>query len=168
MTLKLRRSLPGGRRSGWSLIELVAAMMLLTILMGLVTAALVGSLQTQKASAGAFNTIAFQSALTDRFREDAAGAKAAPEKWRDLSRTPSCLILEFANDKHIMYRWHQEQLIRSTFAGSTKTEQFVPVSESTTLVEFSSTGTTTPALVTLRVKGRAALEVSAALGGDNR
>jgi prepilin-type N-terminal cleavage/methylation domain-containing protein len=157
-------------REGWSLLELTAALAILGVLLAMTFATLSATIRTEQASVASFHKLAVQSALADMFRADVAQAKRAPDKLDALTKDSACLILELARQSHIVYRWERGHLTRSTLSGKQTAEQVVPLGEKRAAVEFAWSGTGTAVLVTLRVRGQALapLEITAALGGDNR
>jgi prepilin-type N-terminal cleavage/methylation domain-containing protein len=158
------------RRSGFSLLELLAVMAILGILIAMTFATMAGTIRTEQASVASFHKLAVQSALADGFRADVAQAKSAPDKFDTFVKSPTCLILELPDRSHIVYRWAKGRLTRTTRSGKAKGEQPLPLGEKRATAEFSWSGEPAHALLTLRLKGQALapLEITAALGGDNR
>lgn len=164
------------QRGGFTLFEMLVVMSTLALLLGLIAATLLGTMRIERADAAFFHRILEQSALADQFRGDVARALEAPAQWGDYEAGPDCLILRHAGDRHVVYRWADKRLLRTTFAGQTKTEQLLPTGAEPELVtvEFSQAG---PRQWLLHLSGapgpgtprpRFDVHVVAALGGELR
>jgi hypothetical protein len=143
----------------------------LTAAMGLLVVALAGALQLQHASADALDRLGAQRDLADQFRADVAQAADAPERWQDETAGPDCLILRLGKDRHVVYRWEAERLVRSETAGEREHRHEIALGEGPAAVEFARSGPggrlLTLRLFTVRKDGRKpAAEFTAALGGD--
>jgi prepilin-type N-terminal cleavage/methylation domain-containing protein len=160
-------------RPGFTLIEIVAVMFLLGTLMLLAGAVLVGAFQTERLANHISKRQAGQEALAEQFRRDVAMARAAPDTWKEWTAGPAVLILRLDESRHVVYRWHAGQLLRSESGGAMPLARQLPLGGEAFRVEFARSGGEQP-IVSLRVietrRGvdQAPLEIVAALGGDLR
>jgi hypothetical protein len=154
--------------------ETTVLMAALALTAGLLAVALRGALALERASAGTLERLGTQRALADQFRADVAGAADAPERWQDEEAGPTCLILALGADRHVVYRWEAERLVRLEFAGEDVHRREVPPGKGTAAVAFERSGEG-GRLIALRLftVGKDGLlqpsvEIAAALGGDRQ
>jgi prepilin-type N-terminal cleavage/methylation domain-containing protein len=157
-------------RPGWSLLELVATMVILAVLLALTFGTVAATMQTEQASLKSFNKLARQGALADQFRTDVAQAKSAPAAFEKLVKGPACLLLEMPDGSYIAYRFEKGHLKRVAYIGKQTDQQDIPLGEKGGTVEFTWAGKPAGKLVTLRVKTKSGppLDIAAAVGGDNQ
>jgi prepilin-type N-terminal cleavage/methylation domain-containing protein len=160
-------------RPGFTLIEMMVVMTVLGFFCTLFAALIWGAVKIERADAEVFQRMLAQNALADRFREDVARAKAAPEKGGDFQASSTCLILQRADGSQVVYRWHEGRLQRFEVDDDDEVEQNFPVGGERTKVEFTRAGherrLIIMRLIELRDRGPNRLvEISTALGGDLR
>ena len=161
-------------RPGFTLIEISLVMAMLAVAMGLVTVALLGAIKLHKACEGALERLGAQQVLADQFRADVAQAANAPERWKEDSAGPTCLILHCSEDRHVLYRWKGDRLERSEFNGAKARQRLFPLDGEATAVELGRSGPDdrllTLRLFALRKNGgkEPLVEITAALGGDRQ
>jgi Tfp pilus assembly protein PilV len=163
-----------GRRLGFTLLEILVIMFALGVVMLLGTATLVGTLQMAQATTAGFDQQLLRSVLADEFRADVAQAVDAPAKVGEVTAGSMCLILRWADGRHIIYRWDNHELERSEVAGSATTRRRLSLGRAGVAVEFTRAGND-QRLVILRLrqpwgsgKRQRQFEIAAALGGDLR
>jgi type II secretory pathway pseudopilin PulG len=151
-------------------LELLVVLMVIGFVFALIVSTILGTLKIEKAEAAAYHRMVAQHTLADQFRADVASAASTPEKLHDWVKGPTCLILRTAAAGHIVYHWHDGKLERIEIAGKRTDKQYLPLGDKKLAVEFT-VGTGAPELLTVRLKGqspRPAVEISAALGGDQK
>ena len=112
---------------GFTLIELVAVISMLSVLLLVIAATLWGAVKIERADSAAFQRMTVQAQLADQFREDVRQAIECPDSIKDLSAGPSCLILKMEENRHVVYRWAEDRLSRAEFAGADETTVPWPV-----------------------------------------
>jgi hypothetical protein len=167
-------SVIGRRRPGTSLFELSFIIGATTLAAGILAATMIGALRIEKASANALRQMAVRNTLADQFRTDVAVATETPARWQEEMAGPVCLILRIDDQRHVVYRWQEDQLTRSSFTGKEEHRYTVALGNpgvAGPAVEFARTGR----LVSLRLftllptgDKRMTNEFSAALGGDRQ
>jgi hypothetical protein len=160
------------RRPAFSLIEVLMVMAALTVALGMLVVVLGGALRLEKASSGALARLLAQRELADQFRADVAGAADAPERWQEEAAGPACLILRLGKDRHVVYRWEAERLVRSEVVGEREQRRELALGAGPVAVEFAR-DRPGGRLMTLRVfttrkdgGKQLSAEITAALGGD--
>src|SRR6516225_6610308 len=103
-------------RRGYTLIEMVCVILLLTVVGGLLVVLLRETLVLKAAQADSDRHMAAQRALADLFRADVARAADAPRRWRYYRADPRTLILEDRRGGHVLYLWQEGRLERRVFA----------------------------------------------------
>jgi hypothetical protein len=137
---------------------------------------LLGALRIEKASAGALQQLAARHTLADQFRADVALAAETPARWQEEVAGPDCLILRIDDRRHVVYRWQENQLTRSSFEAKEEHNYTFPLGspDAPGAVEFGRSGAGGRLIslrhFTLLPSGdkRLAAEFSAALGGDRQ
>ena len=161
-------------RSGFTLIESMVVMVLITVFFLLIAAILWGAIKIERADAAAFDRLVAQSALADQFRQDVAEAVEAPQSLNDLTAGPACLILKMAEGGSVTYRWDNGSLRRKELVGTEVSHRSVPVGREDVSVEFARSSTEGRLIILRLIEWRGAggsrgehrIEFSAALGGD--
>jgi type II secretory pathway pseudopilin PulG len=171
-------------RPAFTLVEMLVAMLLMAIVVGVGSLALVAGLRLQQSALDGSQRQSWQSLLADEFRSDVGQAAALadqlewpaapPEPLSSLRAGPATLILRIGDKKHVVYRWRQGQLERSEVEGGKRRDRQIPIAFTCKEAEFTRTGSDWP-LITLRLTeaprpGQQArvMEIRAALGGDWR
>src|SRR5439155_12693540 len=155
----------------------------LGVAIALLTAALWGALRLEKSSEQALDRLRTRQTLADQFRADVAQAAEAPERWKQDVAGSSCLILAGEN-RHVVYRWKDQRLLRFESVGEKTQERDVPVGfgpnwqpgpsggPPAVIFDRSSVGgrLLTLRLFNIRENGGKVplLEITAALGGDRQ
>jgi prepilin-type N-terminal cleavage/methylation domain-containing protein len=158
-------------RPAFTLIEILVVMGILALILVIAAGLLLGAFQTERASAGVYRRLHAQALLADQFRDDVAGAVAAPETVDQHKAGPACLILRMADGSHVIYRWDADHLERAVRVGTAETSRKLPVGGRGVRAELARSG----GIVTLRlIEGhdhsdvKRQLDIAAALGGDRR
>jgi prepilin-type N-terminal cleavage/methylation domain-containing protein len=168
-------TISAANRRGFSLLEMLCVIVLLALLTGILTALVSETIEVERLQAEGFDKILQNNALADQFRADVAQAASAPEEWQQYKSNSQTLILEMKNKAHVVYAWHDGNLVRHAFENGKAFERILPVGGSRVGVEFVRAGPN-PKLLRLRldamrdgspVPGQS-LEIAAALGGDWR
>lgn len=162
------------RRAGFTLIEMVVVLGLLVVLMAVGSAALAELLQVRKAAGKTQERLVRRGELADQFRADVALAVATPLANEYYRASPTCLILQLANHRQIVYQWTDGRLERLLIeTGRTKRRPF-DLGDDVTAVQFShdKAGSQLIELTVTEMVGKRKLErqstIAAALGGDVR
>jgi prepilin-type N-terminal cleavage/methylation domain-containing protein len=159
-------------RRGFTLVEMVVVLAALGLVLLLVAGILVGVLRTEQMVAGVSHRLTLESALADQFREDVALASAAPETLGEQTAGPELLILRLAEEKYILYCWHEGILERFEVAGTKMSAHPMPLGDDRVSVEFSRSAGGRVLSLRLVEPGRGnqkrEVEFAAALGGDLR
>lgn len=163
------------RRPAFTLIEMLAVMILLAVVTGIMGMLLRETLNVERAQANGFDNILHVNALADQFRADVAQARDAPAAWDNYRADQSTLILALPDGGHVVYLWQDGKLLRRALGKSGAGEHFLPVGSGNVAVRFVHDENTTQ-FVSLRIdtlrKGNAlpgqTLEITAALAGDWR
>ena len=160
-------------RHGFSLIELLCVMVLLSVL-GVVFGLLIKqTFDVERVQAQSFDRLLQNKVLADQFRADVARAEKAPATWQHLQADRHTLILQMKDDEHVAYVWHKGKLSRESGENGKLVERPLPIDASRVTVEFGQADLNLLRLrlVSLRdgkaVAGQT-LEITAALGGDWR
>jgi prepilin-type N-terminal cleavage/methylation domain-containing protein len=161
---------------GFSLIEMVAAISMLSVLMLVIAATLWGAVKIERADSRAFHRMTVQAQLADQFREDVRQAVECPDSLNDMSAGPSCLILKVDEHRHVVYRWSDDRLTRAEFSdGAVKTLP-LPVGGERISVIFGESAASDRIVWMRLLESRGAgpsrrdwpVEIRAAVGGDLR
>jgi prepilin-type N-terminal cleavage/methylation domain-containing protein len=160
------------KRRGFSLLELLCVIMLLAIAGMMLILLLRQSLDVERVQSASFDQMLHRNAFADLFRADVAKAEKTLDVWGDFQAGDDVLILQVANDRHVVYRWMGSQLQRESFGGDDDVNQTLPTGHTEVRVVFARTGR----LLRLRLiplhKGGdlpdRTVEIAAALGGDLR
>jgi hypothetical protein len=139
----------------------------------LLVVVMVGALRLEGAGAGDLNRLGVRGDLADLFRGDVGRATEAPARWQEEEAGPHCLILASGSDRHVVYRWEADRLVRVESAGDRTYRRHVGLGGDTAAAEFERPRDGGQ-LFTLRVylnhkdgrRRRPAAEFTAALGGD--
>lgn len=161
-------------RRGFSLIELLCVITLLTVLTGALGLLLNETLEAERLQTEGYDRFQRSRALADQFRADVARAEKAPAKWQEYVADSATLILQLKNRDHLVYHWHEGTLRRLTFENGEENERALPVPGRMS-VEFDRAAPDVKLvrlrLLTVRfgnaVPGQT-LEIAAAVGGDWR
>jgi prepilin-type N-terminal cleavage/methylation domain-containing protein len=151
-------------RRGWTLVEMIVVMMLLSVLLSLLGTLLWGVFRIQAAATASFEQLQLEATLVDRFRADVAGARAAPEFDGDFQASPLCMIFRKEDDALILYRFKGNVLERSELRDEESPVEEFRLAGEDSVAEFGRQGR----LLTLTLRGprRGTLSAAAALGGD--
>src|SRR5438309_2160512 len=99
-------------RAGFTLIEILLVMSLLSIALMLSVATILGAFRIEEATSASLRRQVLLVTMADRFRADVAGSVAAPRSFQNLSSGAACLILRRSDGRHIAYRSGGEGLER--------------------------------------------------------
>jgi type II secretory pathway pseudopilin PulG len=161
------------RRSGFTLIEMIAVMWGLTAALGLGMALILAAVRTDQVAAATLGELSRRGELADQFRGDVARAEAAPEKFGEWTAGPTCLILRAPGDTYVVYRGLAGKVERIIRTGDKESRRPILVGNEETAVEFIRPAGERP-LVTLLVNDSPVrgvvrrTDMSAVLGGDRR
>jgi prepilin-type N-terminal cleavage/methylation domain-containing protein len=163
-------------KRAFTLMELVVVMSMLAVLILVIAATLWGATQIERADAAVLHRVTVQAQLADQFRADVGRAVACPDTVRDAAADSGCLVLKMGDERHVVYRWAKERLIRREINGATETARQLSVGGEWIALQFVRPGPGGP-LVTMRlIESRGAgtsqrtwpLDITAALGADLR
>ena len=135
-------TLHNGRR-GFTLIEMLVVMALLTMLTGVLVLLLKETLQVERLQAKAFDKVLQDSALADQFRADVAQAESAPREWRDFKADRRTLILQMPDGDHVVYLQQEDTLLRRAFENGKESVRTLPLGSNVD-VEFKLPGRRQP------------------------
>jgi type II secretory pathway pseudopilin PulG len=161
---------------GFSLIELIAVLSILTAMLLVVAATLWGAVRIERADSAAFHRMTVQAQLADQFRGDVRQAIESPAAFAELSAGPSCLILMVDENRHVVYRWASARLTRAEFTGTEVKTVPLPVGGDRVSVVFGGSADNDRVVWMRLVESRGAgtsrrdwpIEIRAAIGGDTR
>jgi prepilin-type N-terminal cleavage/methylation domain-containing protein len=162
------------KRKGFSLVEMLTVLIVLTMVLMLSAALIMGTQTTYRADAELSRRIMAQNAVADLFRDDVAAARAAPAAAEEFSAVDHCLILRRPDDSLVVYRVNGGVLERLEKSGKKGLQRMVLLERDLLHLEFLRSGLG-DRLITLRSteyperpmgQVRHVLEFSAALGGD--
>jgi prepilin-type N-terminal cleavage/methylation domain-containing protein len=162
-----------GKRGGFSLLELLCVMTLLSTVAGVLIVLLNETLALGHSQAEVAERSQRHRALADEFRADVARAEEAPAEWRQYRAGPQTLILRMKEGGHVLYQWEGDRLERRAFAAREEPARVLTAGDERVGVEFvrEDAGLVRLRLLTLHrgspLPGQA-LEITAALGGDWR
>ena len=155
-------------RGGFSLIELVIVMVLLTFLLSVLATTVWSTIRIERTDSKAFERSLRHSAIGDQFRADVANAARAPRDLGEHKAGPQCLILAQADGSHVIYALKNKRMERMRQTKEDAHSQPLGLGEDWT-VEFA----TAPGLITMRLIDlrhgtpmKHPVEYHAALGGD--
>ncbi len=162
-------------RRGFTLIEMLGVIILLTVLGGILVVLLNETVALQETQAESHRRLVVQSAVADLFRADVARAEKAPPQWRNHKAGPGTLILENKDGSHVLYLWQERRLDRRTVEGEKEATRVMLSGDRQVGLEFVRDDSA-PRLVQLRLlalHGNSplpgqTLTIVAALGGDWR
>jgi prepilin-type N-terminal cleavage/methylation domain-containing protein len=160
------------RRRGFTLMEMLAVILMMAVVGGLLAMLLVDTLTVQRTQGDSQDRTRAQAQLADAFRADVARAESAPAEWAKFRADAHTLILRVGGSEHVVYFWDRGRLRRRVFAEGEEVAHTLSVGGEFVGVEFTRDG----GLLRLRLPslrgGNAAagqtLEIVAALGGDRR
>jgi prepilin-type N-terminal cleavage/methylation domain-containing protein len=160
------------RRDGFTLVELVAVMALMTLILMMSGVAIATLLKIGRTGAAGMQRLLAQKELADQFRADVARAVAAPAEFGKYKAGKECILLRNTNDDFVAYRWLGGTLERSLLSQSRPERWPIPVGSSVVAGEFDRSGIdrgiVTLRLIDSRARRGQVMEISAALGGDLR
>jgi prepilin-type N-terminal cleavage/methylation domain-containing protein len=163
-------------RRGFSLIELVAVISMLSAILLVIAATLWGAVRIERADSAAFQRMTVQAQLADQFRDDVRHAVESPDSLGELSAGPSCLILKMDANRHVAYRWTGARLTRTAFVDSDVQTSPLPVGGDRVSVVFGESAANARVVWMRLVESRGAgtsrrdwpVEIRATVGGDIR
>jgi type II secretory pathway pseudopilin PulG len=162
-------------RGGFSLLELLSVIWVLSLLLFLGITTLVGAMKIEQTITAAANRQMQRTMLADQFRSDVATAVATPDQLDRFQASRDCLILRLADGNTVIYRFEASRLERAEVVQDGVTALWVSQGPALGSVEFVSTGESGQRLLTLRYRELASAgtrdrtgEISAALTGDAR
>src|SRR5262245_13713130 len=100
------------RRRGFTLIEMLSVILLLSVLMALLAILLIDVLAVQLTQGASQDRMRAQAQLADEYRADVARAESAPQDWGKHRADAHTLILRVSDTEHIVYQWRQGRLHR--------------------------------------------------------
>jgi prepilin-type N-terminal cleavage/methylation domain-containing protein len=159
------------RRPGFTLLEILVVMAVISMVMAMSISLIVGVLRTHDADANLGTRLTAQALLADQFRGDVATAQAAPGRAGKFTASSRCLILRQPTGDLIVYRFAPAGLERIEVHGDDEDSRMMTLGYQRGTVEFAREDR----VLTLRCvewRGaeeepvRHAVEFSAALGGD--
>ena len=164
------------RTRGFTLIEMVAVISMLAVFILVIAATLWGAVKVERADSAAFHRMTVQVQLADQFRADVHHAIECPDSFRELSASPSCLILKMEENRHAVYRSAEQRLTRTEFVGAEERTLHLPAGGDRVSVQFGRLVADAPIVWLRLIESRGAgssrrdwpVEVRAALGGDIR
>jgi len=163
------------RRRGFSLIELLCVMFLLTVLLTMLAVLLREIMRVERIQSAGFERILESKVLADQFRTDVASATKDVKEWNNFNADAATLILEMKNEDHIVYRWDNGKLTRHAFlANEAEHKKTLPIGGRHIDVEFIHADK--QSIIRLRLHPLSdekrdagkSLEFAASLGGDWR
>jgi prepilin-type N-terminal cleavage/methylation domain-containing protein len=166
---------PNSRRAGFTLLEMLCVMMLLTLVLMIVTLMFRETLRVEQIQSAGFDRILQSKALADQFRGDVARAEADEKEWHLFKADASTLILRMKDKTYVVYHRDDRNLIRHVFLANDAEQTIaLPIGRQSTDVEFMHADK--QRVVRLRLhplrdgnrEAGNALEFAAALGGDWR
>jgi prepilin-type N-terminal cleavage/methylation domain-containing protein len=116
-----------GTRRGFTLIEMMCVIMLLTVLTGVLALMLREALRAGSAQTAGFDRILAVNALADAFRADVAQAEDAPAAWQQYKADAATLILRMPEASHVVYVWQKGTLWRRAVEDGETSERQVEV-----------------------------------------
>jgi len=163
----------GSSRRAFSLIEMCAVMATLGITLSLGAIILLVAMRSNQVGGATLLQIRLSTDAGDTFRADVAGAVAAPATLGDLSRGPTCLILQGVGDEHIVYDWKNGQLTRTVRRAERESRSVLSIGIPEIAVEFEAPDGNRPVILMRVIESRGngasrRSEFAAALGGDRR
>lgn len=154
------------RRSGFTLLEMTAVMVILTILLAVGGSLIVSAIRVDATGLSAHQRLTGRAALADRFRTDVSSATTAPDRVGNIVAGPTTLLLEVRGG-HVVYEWKEGRLERIEILGEAETRQTLPTGTVTT-VEFVRSPLVKMRLTEPTKRGPTRFDVSAALRGDSQ
>jgi hypothetical protein len=168
----------GRRRLAYMLIELLAVMVLLSVVMAAIATLIWGTMRAEHASSDAFRAIVAQSRLAVQFRDDVARAAQLLDRVGTYQASPQCLILSGSDGRTTVYAYAAGRLNRIDWAADQPaTPVQIGTGSADNEVRFHHEKAGRGILVTLVIQEPVGPEVArrtretaidAALGGDLR
>jgi len=124
------------KRSAFTLVEMLAVLILLAVVAGIMALLLKETLGMERMQAEGFDKILKNNALADQFRADVAQAEYTLPTWENNRAGPATLILQMPKGGQVIYLRKEEKLVRRSFEGQKETEQVLPVGSANGDVEF--------------------------------
>jgi prepilin-type N-terminal cleavage/methylation domain-containing protein len=174
LTTRRQRGTHRKARRGFTLIEMLVVLALLTILTGILVLLLKETLQIERSQARGFDKVLQNNALADQFRADVAQAENTSKEWQTFKADRRTLILQMPDGNHVVYVQQGDTLLRRAFENGKESVRTLPLGSDVD-VEFAGDGDNLN-LIRMRMHvlregsplpGQA-LEIAAALGGDWR
>jgi hypothetical protein len=143
-------------------------MAVLTIALNLSAVLILTAMRVDQMSAETMHRMTRLTQLADVFRDDVAGAVAAPETWGEFRRGPTCVILQQPGDRWVVYQFKNGVIERIARTTEAETHRPIALGPAEAAVEFDRAGEVIIIRMTERHKGMPGLrtEIMAALGGD--
>jgi hypothetical protein len=155
---------------------MLVVMVVLTLLIGLSVAVMLGVMRTYEADATLYQNVVAQEQLADTFRDDVAAASAAPGRANAFTASSRCLILRRPGGGLVVYEPDDHGVRRTVRDDGAEESRVLPLGSRTATVAFLR-GEPDDRLLTLRwVEKRGSegaqvdhvQEFTAALGGARR
>ena len=100
------------RRSGLTLLEMTAVMVLFSVVL-LMSAAVLGvGFRAQRSANAALRLVEWRDALSIQFRSDVHRAESRWLQHGERKAGPDCLILRNPNGRFVVYQWKNQELLR--------------------------------------------------------
>src|SRR5579862_3328402 len=115
LTTRAQRGTHHNGRCGFTLIEMLVVMALLTMLTGILVLLLKETLQIERSQAKGFDKALQNNALADQFRADVAQAESASQVWQTFKADRRTLILQMPDGDHVVYVQQGDTLLRRAF-----------------------------------------------------
>lgn len=154
------------KRHGYTLIEMLIVIMLVTLALGIGSSILIAALKLNKTLSDDEQRLRTRADLADQFRADVGLAVATPDELNDLKANPSCLILRLSDGRNIAYRWQDGRLEK--LEPATSKQNVLPVEPGWEPAFGRSDDKKLVTLTLAKAEGNRTWVVAAALGGDQR
>jgi hypothetical protein len=149
-----------------ALIEVMLLLLALGAAMALGTALMMVAIRANASAAATLLQVTTQPALADRFRQDVAAARSVqfPPERESESSVSGEIILRRSDTERITYRFDNGKLLRIERQDDKVTRDELPLGAGSRAVSFRRGEGT----VTMHLHGKAAQDITAAVGGDRK